>query len=66
MKKKLSLILAFSILGICLVFSQTQINGLVVDEMGEPIIGATIQIKSNASVGTVTNAELYYILTQSY
>ena len=65
MKKKLSLILAFSILGICLVFSQTQINGLVVDEMGEPIIGATIQIKSNASVGTVTNADGAFKITTS-
>lgn len=55
MKKKLTCTLAFFILGLSLVFSQTPINGLVVDETGEPIIGATIQVKDAPSVGTITD-----------
>lgn len=57
MKRKLSVFLAFFFIGLSFVFSQTQINGLVVDEMGEPIIGATIQVKNAPNVGTVTNVD---------
>ncbi|NLA61866.1 MAG: hypothetical protein GX857_01380, partial [Bacteroidales bacterium] len=52
MEKKLYVILAFFFIGLGFAFSQTQINGLVVDEMGEPIIGATIQVKNAPNVGT--------------
>lgn len=34
---------------------QTSVKGTVVDAKGEPIIGATVRLKTNSSVGTVTD-----------
>ncbi|MGV8963889.1 MAG: SusC/RagA family TonB-linked outer membrane protein [Candidatus Saccharimonadaceae bacterium] len=57
MKKRLAFVIASFVFGISLMFGQTQVKGLVVDEMSEPIIGATIQLKNNPSVGTVTDVD---------
>lgn len=65
MKKKLNFILAFFILGLSFVFSQNQIRGLVVDEMGEPIIGATVQVKDTPNVGAATDFDGVFTINTS-
>lgn len=62
MKRKLFLFLALVFIGIGLVTAQTQVRGSVIDESGEPIIGATIQIKGTTQ-GTVTNIDGHFSLT---
>lgn len=54
MKQKLFMFLALFFVGIGLVMAQTQVRGTVVDENGDPAIGATIQIKGTTQ-GTVTD-----------
>lgn len=55
MKRKLWLLLTLFIVGIGIVTAQIQVRGIVVDESGEAVIGATIQIKGSTH-GTVTDA----------
>lgn len=54
MKKKLVLFLSLLLLSIGIISAQTQVRGVVVDEMNEPVIGATILIKGTMQ-GTVTD-----------
>ena len=54
MKKKLTMFLSLFFIGIGFLTAQTQVRGTVVDEEGEPAIGATIQIKGTMQ-GTVTD-----------
>lgn len=56
MKRRLVLFLTLFFVGIGIVTAQTQVRGIVVDESGEPVIGATIQIKGT-SQGTVTDVD---------
>jgi TonB-linked SusC/RagA family outer membrane protein len=56
MKRKLTMFLALFFIGIGIVTAQTQVRGTVVDETGQPVIGATIQIKGT-SQGTVTDVD---------
>lgn len=56
MKKKLFMFLALIFVGIGLVMAQTQVRGTVVDENGDPAIGATIQIKGTTQ-GTITDID---------
>lgn len=56
MKRKLTMFLALFFIGIGLALAQTQVRGTVVDEAGEPVIGATIQIKGT-SQGTVSDID---------
>ncbi|MEA5129119.1 MAG: TonB-dependent receptor [Proteiniphilum sp.] len=56
MKRKLVLFLALFFVGVGFIVAQTQVRGIVVDETGEPVIGATIQIRGT-SLGTVTGAD---------
>ena len=62
MKKKLTMFLALFFVGIGIITAQTQVRGTVVDEAGEPVIGATIQIKGTTQ-GTVTNPDGVFVLT---
>lgn len=39
-----------------------QVRGVVVDAKGEPIIGATIRLKSNSGVGTLTDLDGKFVL----
>lgn len=56
--KKLLLILSSIFLFVGFAFSQTTtITGTVVDEQGEPIIGASVVPKEKLQTGTVTNIE---------
>ena len=54
MKRKLFMFLALFFIGIGFMMAQTQVRGTVVDEGGDPIIGATIQIKGTGQ-GTITD-----------
>ncbi|HBG56660.1 MAG TPA: SusC/RagA family TonB-linked outer membrane protein, partial [Porphyromonadaceae bacterium] len=54
MKRKLAMFLTLFFVGIGIITAQTQVRGTVVDDAGEPVIGATIQIKGT-SQGTVTD-----------
>ncbi len=55
MKRKLMTFLALFFTGIGFVMAQTQVRGTVVDEKGEPIIGANIRLKSNPQRGAATD-----------
>ncbi len=52
MIKKLTAALFLFLIGIGIVRAQIRITGQIVDEKGEPIAGATIQIKNNKKLGT--------------
>jgi len=54
MKRKLMMFLALFFMGIGVITAQTQVRGTVVDDAGEPVIGATIQIQGTTQ-GTVTD-----------
>lgn len=56
MKRKLTMFLALFFIGIGFLTAQTQVRGTVVDEVGEPVIGATIQIQGTTQ-GTVTDID---------
>ena len=61
--KKLSAIFLFLLLGIVLVNAQKKnIQGFIFDEVGEPVIGATILIKGT-NEGTITNIDGQFILS---
>lgn len=62
MKRKLTMFLALFFLGIGIMTAQTQVRGTVVDENGDPAIGATIQIKGTGQ-GTVTDANGKFTLS---
>lgn len=62
MKRKLSLLFTLFFVGIGVLIGQTQVQGTVVDESGEPVIGATIQIKGT-SQGTVTDIDGNFTLS---
>ncbi len=62
MKRKLTMFLALFFIGIGIVAAQTQVRGTVVDEAGDPVIGATIQIKGTTQ-GTVTDIDGHFRLS---
>lgn len=43
--------------GTSIAMAQTQVQGTVVDDTGEPVIGASVVVKSNPSQGTVTDID---------
>lgn len=54
--KKVVLLLSCLLLGIGLTIAQDKtVSGSVVDENGDPIAGATVLVKGNASIGTATD-----------
>lgn len=56
MKRKLVMFLILFFVWVGFIIAQTQVRGIVVDEAGEPIIGATIQVKGT-SQGTVSDMD---------
>jgi len=61
--KKLGIIALFLFLGISMALAQTQVvKGSVVDESGEPIIGATVSVKGTTT-GTITDVEGKFQMT---
>lgn len=62
MKRKLMMFLTLFFMGIGIITAQTQVRGTVVDESGEPVIGATIQVKGTTQ-GTVTDIDGNFMLS---
>lgn len=62
MKKRLMMFLSLFFLGIGIISAQTQVRGTVVDDAGEPVIGATIQVKGTSN-GTVTDFDGNFTLS---
>src|SRR5690554_5915868 len=62
MKRKLILFFTLLFSGVGILMAQTQVRGIVVDESGEPVIGATILIKGTYQ-GTVTDIDGNFTLT---
>lgn len=56
MKRKINFLLFLFLLSIGITFAQTRVTGNVVDESGEPVIGASIQIKGTGQ-GTITDID---------
>lgn len=44
-------------------YAQTAISGTVADEFGEPLIGASVFVEGNSTVGTITDLDGNYTLT---
>ena len=44
-------------------YAQTAVSGTVADESGEPLIGASVFVEGNATVGTITDLDGKYSLT---
>ncbi|MCI5561373.1 MAG: TonB-dependent receptor [Phocaeicola sp.] len=65
MKKKLMLMLTFFFIGIGVALAQTQkVTGQVIsEEDGEPVIGASVYVKGNTSIGTITDVDGNFTLT---
>jgi hypothetical protein len=51
-----STLILLSVTGI--LFAQQAITGTVKDERGEPVIGASITVKENKTVGTITDLKI--------
>ena len=62
MKRKLMLFLSLLFISVGIATAQTQVRGVVVDEAGEPVIGATVLIKGT-SQGTVTDFDGNFALS---
>lgn len=62
-KERFLLLLATLLIGITQALGQTiQVRGVVLDEKDAPIIGATVRLKDNASVGTATSLSGEFII----
>lgn len=57
MRKRLSLFITCLFLSAGMAMAQTKITGSVVDDKGEPIIGASITVDGGGKVGTVTDVD---------
>ena len=62
MKERIHLLFFLLFMSIGITFAQTQVKGSVVDDKGEPVIGASIQIKGTGQ-GTVTDIDGNFTLT---
>ncbi len=61
MRKKINFILSLLCISVGMLFAQNQVTGIVMDETGEPIIGASILIKGTGQ-GTITNVDGNFML----
>ena len=61
MRKKINFILSLLCISVGMLFAQNQVTGIVMDETGEPIIGASILIKGTEQ-GTITNVDGNFML----
>jgi iron complex outermembrane receptor protein len=61
-KKALLTLFVLFFFGVGVVMAQTQVRGTVMDEYGEPVIGATVQIRGT-SQGTVTDFDGNFTLS---
>ncbi len=62
-KRKFTLFLSFICISLSFTFAQTtKVTGLVVDEVGEPIIGSVVYPKGNSKIGTATDVNGKFVL----
>jgi hypothetical protein len=62
--KRLTLLFTCFLISMSLAIAQNkQVSGTVVDETGEPVIGASVVVKGNASVGAVTDLDGKFTLS---
>lgn len=47
------------------VFQASKVTGVVLDELGEPVIGVTVRVKNDKRNGTITNADGRYVISVS-
>ncbi|BAR52868.1 TonB-linked outer membrane protein, SusC/RagA family [Tannerella forsythia KS16] len=57
MRQKIFLLMASLLIGAGSVMAQTQVQGTVVDEQGEPVTGASIVLKTDRSKGTISDID---------
>ena len=55
--------MAFLLIGAGFVMAQTQVQGTVVDEQGEPVIGASIVLKTDRTRGTISDIDGKFTLS---
>lgn len=63
MKQKIIMLMTFLLIGAGSLMAQTQVQGTVVDEQGEPVIGASILVKGTTNVGTITDVDGKFTLS---
>src|SRR5690554_7265104 len=56
MKRELIMLFTLFLFGVGIAVAQTRVRGVVVDDVGDPVIGATIQIQGTTQ-GTVTDID---------
>ncbi len=57
MKRKMNLLLMLCFISLGIAFGQTRVTGHVMDEAGDPIIGASVQVKGSTGQGTITDVD---------
>lgn len=62
-EKSLTLLLAFIMMSITAFAQKITSKGTVLDELGEPVIGASVVCKGKGSVGTVTDLDGHFTLS---
>ncbi len=62
MVKRLSMILAGLALNMGIAFAQSQVTGIVVDDTGDPVVGATIRV-AGSNIGAFTDADGKFTLS---
>ena len=62
MKRKMNLLLMLCFISLGIAFGQTRVTGHVMDEAGDPIIGASVQVKGTGQ-GTITDVDGNFGLT---
>ena len=62
MKKKFIFLISLFFVNLGIMFAQIPVSGNVIDETGEPVIGATILIRGT-SQGTVTDIDGNFLLS---
>lgn len=61
-ERRLWMLIFYLVIGISTVGAQTRLTGKVTDSNGEPLIGASVFVKGNAGMGTVSDIDGNYIL----
>lgn len=63
MKQKIIMLMTFLLIGAGSLMAQTQVQGTVVDEQGEPVIGASIVLKTDRTKGTISDIDGKFTLS---
>ncbi|RRD69930.1 SusC/RagA family TonB-linked outer membrane protein [Tannerella forsythia] len=63
MKQKIIMLMTFLLIGAGSLMAQTQVQGTVVDEQGEPVIEASIVLKTDRTKGTISDIDGKFTLS---